>query len=136
MSRAIRVVLVTAFSATLWCHGLSAQPADKAWIDKSNAYTNQLLDHRSSSTTRSAARTRAWPSSTSGSRSPTLADELAQRRELEAVLAKVDAAAAPRRPTSGFGRTSISCNKAFDLQFRREDFELAARGSVPTTPAS
>src|SRR5579862_7410428 len=115
MSRAIRVVLVTAFSATLYCQGLSAQPAEKAWIDKSNAYTNQLLSIEFEHDPERGSRQGLAKFDERVSQ-PTLADQLAERHELQAGLAKVDAAGS--KESDERVREDIDIlNKAFDLRF-------------------
>jgi uncharacterized protein (DUF885 family) len=132
MSRAIRVVLVTTFSAALWCQGLSAQPADKAWIDASNAYTNQLLSIEFEHDPERGSRQGLAEFDERVSQ-PTLADQLAERHELQAALAKVDAARS--KESDERVREDIDIlNKAFDLRFRREDYELAH--AVPFDNAS
>ena len=79
------------------------------------------------------ARSRAWRSSTSRISNPTLADELAERQELEAVLAKIDAARATE--TDNHVQEDLEIlRKAFDLQFREEDFGL--QHEVPFINAS
>jgi hypothetical protein len=54
---------------------------------------------------------------------PTLADELAKRHELKAALTKTDAARA-REPNERIREDLDILHKAFDLQFRKEDYAL------------
>jgi uncharacterized protein (DUF885 family) len=100
----------------------AADPSGKAWIRQSNIYTNMLL----------AVQLEHAPEQ--GSREgvvkfdgritdPSIADQMVQRRELDAVLAKVKAAQA--KETDRDVREDIQILlKAFDLQFRKEDFGL------------
>jgi uncharacterized protein (DUF885 family) len=55
---------------------------------------------------------------------PTLADQLAERRELETVLARLDAARAHETDTKVVQDLDI-LHKALDLRFRKEDYGLA-----------
>jgi len=132
MARAIRVVFLAAFSAALWGQGAGAQPADKGWIDKSNAYTNRML----------AIEFEHDPERGSGQgvakfderiSQPTLADQLAERKQLEAELAKIDAAR-PKESDKRVQEDMEILHKAFDLRFRTQDYELAH--TVPFDNAS
>jgi uncharacterized protein (DUF885 family) len=97
--------------------------AAPAWIEKSNGYTQHLLDidfeHSPEEGTREGLarydRRIAKPS---------MADDLAQRHELEAALAAIakDGAAEQDRNV----REDLEIlRKAFDLRFRKADFDLA-----------
>ena len=69
-----------------------ADPAGRAWVERSNTYTNTLLEvefaHRPERGSRQGLTRYDERIS-----QPTLADQRARRHELEGTLAKVDAAA-------------------------------------------
>ena len=107
--------------AALECAAAPDQP-DKSWIERSNAYTNQFIE----------VQLRHSPEEGSHEgvakfdefiTDPTLADDMAQRHELEAVLKKVDAARAKETDKKIIQDLEI-LHKAFDLNFRRQDYEL------------
>jgi len=123
MPRVIRMLFVTVLSAGLWSQALSAPTADGAWIDKSNAYTNQMLAIEFEHNPERGSRQGVAKFDERISR-PTLADELAERRELQTALAQIDAA----RAKEGDKRVQEDMDilhQAFDLRFRRQDYELA-----------
>jgi uncharacterized protein (DUF885 family) len=100
----------------------AADPPDKPWIERSNAYTNQFIE----------VQLRHSPEEGSHEgvakfdefiTDPSLADDMAQRHELEAVLRKVDAARAKETDKKVLEDLEI-LHKAFDLNFRQQDFEL------------
>jgi uncharacterized protein (DUF885 family) len=100
----------------------AADPPDRPWIERSNAYTNQFIE----------VQLRHSPEEGSHEgvakfdefiTDPTLADDMAQRHELEAVLKKVDAARAKETDKKVLEDLEI-LHKAFDLNFRQQDFEL------------
>jgi Bacterial protein of unknown function (DUF885) len=112
--------------AVLWCGwavwGAAAQqtPPDKAWIGISDGYTNQLL----------AVTLKHGPEGGSAEgleqydtliSNPTLADEKAERHELEAVLVKIKRAEATEKDPRVREDLAI-LEKSFDLQFRRQDY--------------
>ena len=107
--------------AALECAAAPDQP-DKSWIERSNAYTNQFIE----------VQLRHSPEEGSHEgvakfdefiTDPTLADDMAQRHELEAVLKKVDAARAKETDKKIIQDLEI-LHKAFDLNFRQQDYEL------------
>ena len=109
------------FCAALECAAAPDQP-DKSWIERSNAYTNQFIE----------VQLRHSPEEGSHEgvakfdefiTDPTLADDMAQRHELEAVLKKADAARAKETDKKIIQDLEI-LHKAFDLNFRRQDYEL------------
>jgi hypothetical protein len=100
----------------------SADHAEKAWVKQSNDFTNMLLkvqlEH--SPEQGSAQGVAAFDERISD---PSRADQAAERRELEAALSKIKAA----RPTVTDKNVQEDIDilqKSFNLQFRREDFEL------------
>src|SRR5579862_39622 len=106
--------------------------ADATWIERSNAYTGALLDiefeHRPERGSQQGLAKFDERIS-----QPTLADQLARRKELEAQLAKVEAAR-PRESDPRVLQDLAVLHKAFDLSFRREDYEL--QHEVPFLNAS
>ena len=107
----------------------AAAPAEKAWIEKSNTYTNKLLAVEFEHAPEKGSR-QGLAKFDERISNPTLADELAERRELEAALASVNAAAAQepdkkvqediRDPAQGL-RPAVS----------QAGLRAAARGAVP-----
>jgi Bacterial protein of unknown function (DUF885) len=100
----------------------SPEQPDKSWIPRSDAYTSKLLD----------VELRHCPERASGEglakfdtriSNPTLADEMARRHELEEVLVGIDAARFKESDKQVREDLEI-LHKAFDLQFRQEDYEL------------
>ena len=98
-------------------------PPDKTWIEHSNAYTNQLLavqfEHNPERASRQGVAKFDERISV-----PTLADEKAERAELEKTLAQIDAARAHESDKQVLEDLDI-LHKAFDLQFRQQDYRLA-----------
>jgi uncharacterized protein (DUF885 family) len=105
---------------------------EQTWVERSNASTNRLLDvqleHRPEQGSRQGLAKYDERIS-----NPTLADELAERHELEAVLAKVEADGAKEADKRVQEDLAI-LRQAFDLQFRQQDYEL--RHEVPFLNAS
>jgi uncharacterized protein DUF885 len=97
--------------------------AEKAWIKQSNDYTNTLLNVQLEHAPEqgSAQGVAKFDDRISD---PSRADEVVQRRELDAALTKIKAARAT--VTDKNVREDIDIlQKSFNLQFRVEDFELA-----------
>ena len=97
-----------------------AEPAEKAWIEQSNRYTRQLFDIQlkhspEQGSTEGISRLDVEISD------PRLADELAQQRELEAVLTALKTARAQVSDRNVQEDLDI-LQRAFDLQFRTDDF--------------
>ena len=92
------------------------------WIARSNGYTQKLLDvelaHRPERGSREGLAQFDALIST-----PTLADEMQRRHELEKVLAGIDAARAGETDKKVREDMEI-LHKALDLQFRQEDYRL------------
>ena len=98
----------------------AAEPVGKAWIEQSNRYTRQLFDVQlkhspEQGSTEGIARLDVEISD------PRLADELAQQRELEAVLTALKKARAQVSDKSVQEDLDI-LQRAFDLQFRMDDY--------------
>ncbi len=93
------------------------------WVEQGNAYTHMLLSvqHEHSPEQGSAQGVAKFDDRISN---PSRADEIAQRHELEAVLAKIKAARA--NVTDKNVKDDIDIlQKSFNLQFRQQDFQLA-----------
>jgi hypothetical protein len=97
-------------------------PPTKAWIANSDGYTHQLLDIqlKHSPEGGSAQGLAQFDPLISN---PTLADDRAQRRELEVVLAKLKSAESTEK-NENVAEDLVILRKAFDLQFRVEDYNL------------
>ena len=116
------------FLSVMSVAALAQQPAgnaqsEKGWIKQSNEYTNMLLNvqFEHSPEQGSAQGVAKFDQRISD---PSRADEVAERHELEAALAKVKAARATVTDKNVQEDIDI-LQKSFNLQFRQEDFELA-----------
>src|SRR6185369_1347330 len=108
------------------------QAADKAWIAKSNAYTQQLLDVQLKHAPERGSRQGLVKFDKLIS-NPTLADQLETRKELEAVLVKLKAEQTAEKDKNVVQDLEI-LEKTFNLQFREQDYQLAH--NVPFINAS
>jgi uncharacterized protein (DUF885 family) len=97
--------------------------AEKAWIRQSNEYTNMLLSVQLEHTPEQGSQQGVAKFDERIS-DPSRADETAERRELEAALAKVQAARAGITDKNVKEDIDI-LQKSFNLQFRMQDFQLA-----------
>ncbi len=133
MHRLTAAMLLSAFSLAVTAkQTMTSGPLGERWIEQSNVYTNMLLDVHFEHSPEDGSR-QGLAKFDSRISSPTLADQLAERRELEAVLAKIKTAEAAA--SNKHVREDIEIlRKAFDLQFRTEDYEL--RREVPFNNAS
>jgi uncharacterized protein (DUF885 family) len=100
-----------------------SEPAEKAWIKQSNEFTNMLLhvQHEHSPEQGSVQGVAAFDERISD---PSRADEIAERHELEAALAKIKAASGTVNDKNVREDIAI-LQKSFNLQFRVQDFDLA-----------
>jgi uncharacterized protein (DUF885 family) len=128
-SGAILLALVTL--GTVRAPAAEAVP-EAAWIEHSNAYTNQLLRVEFEHNPESGSRQGIAKFDERISR-PTLSDEMAERHELEAALAKIDAARAGEHDPRVAEDLQI-LHQAFDLKFREQDYAL--QHEVPFLNAS
>jgi hypothetical protein len=103
--------------------GSHAQPAEKAWIEQSNRLTNLLLRVELAHSPEQGSLQGLAQYDDRISR-PTLADEMAERHELEAAVAKVEAAQSRITDENVLEDIAI-LRKAFNLRFREEDYQLA-----------
>jgi hypothetical protein len=123
MRRLTTALLSITLSSVALAQGAAgpAQP-DKSWIERSNAYTSQLLDVELAHRPERGSREGLAKFDTLIS-NPTLADEMARRNELEKVLVGIDAARS-RESDKRVQEDLEILHKAFDLQFRQEDYGL------------
>jgi hypothetical protein len=124
MHRLSTAIILSALTVTaIGKQSSGNDPAEKAWIQQSNEYTNLLLSVQleHSPEQGSAQGVAKYDDRISD---PSRADELAERRELEAALAKIKSART--QVTDKNVQEDIEIlQKAFNLQFRKQDFELA-----------
>ena len=107
-------------------------PAQPDWVARSNQYTRQLLDVQFKYAPEGGSAEGIAKYDTLIT-DPTLAAEKAQRKEVEATLARVERDGA--KDTSPEVREDLEIiDKTFKLQFRREDYRLAHK--VPFIDAS
>ena len=131
----MRRLMVAMSGTVMFCAALSSVAADqpdKAWIERSNSYTNQFLDVQLQHAPEQGSHQGLAKFDESIS-DPTLADEMAERHELEAILKKVDAARQKETDKKVLEDLQI-LHKAFDLNFRTQDYEL--QHEVPFINAS
>jgi len=129
--RLTTVILACALPMAAWGESRAGNPAPM-WIERSNTYTNMLLEVQFAHTPERGSR-QGLARFDERISQPTLADEQAERRELEAALAKVDAAA-PKEADKRVQEDMAILHKAFDLQFRQQDYRL--QHEVPFLNAS
>ncbi|HTL21079.1 MAG TPA: DUF885 domain-containing protein [Steroidobacteraceae bacterium] len=133
MHRLTAVILACALPLALRAETTpSAAPSGNGWVGRSNHYTNTLLEVEFAHAPERGSH-QGVASFDQRISHPTLADERARRHELEAALAKVDAAA-PHEADKRVQQDLTILHKAFDLQFRQEDYRL--QHEVPFLNAS
>jgi hypothetical protein len=110
----------------------SASPADNAWIARSNGYTNSLLDVELEHAPEQGSQ-EGVAKFDARITNPSLADELEERKELEAAIVKLKTARSQERDPHVEEDLAILL-KAFDLKFRVDDF--AIQREVPFFNAS
>ena len=120
MDRSIAAILLCAFSLAAACR--EAPDTTPSWIKQSNEYTNKLLSVELEHTPEEGTRQGVAKFDQLIS-NPTLADDLAQRHELEAVLETIKAAQKTEKNRYVLEDLEI-LRKAFELQFREQDYEL------------
>lgn len=97
--------------------------AEPAWVARSNQYTQLLLDVQMKHSPESASM-QGQAQYDSAITDATRADEIAQRKELEAVLANLKKAEAKEKDPSVRQDLQI-LQKTFDLRFRQDDYQLS-----------
>jgi uncharacterized protein (DUF885 family) len=135
MHRLTGAILLCALSFAARCPaaaGEAGAAADKAWIERSNTYTNRLLAVEFEHDPEQGSRQGLEQFDRRISR-PTLADEMAERHELETVLAQLDAAR-PKESDQRVREDLEIVHQAFDLRFRQQDYRL--QHEVPLLNAS
>ena len=133
MYRMTAAALLCAVSLT----GVSQQVSDKgggdkSWIDRSNVYTNMVLDVQLEHSPENGSQ-EGLAKFDSRISDPTLSDELAERRELEAVVTKLKSAETAETDKRVQEDLQI-LGKALDLRFRQDDFGI--QHEVPFLNAS
>ena len=128
--RKLMLVVVVVISSVL--ASAQAQPADKSWIAVSNGYANMLIDvffkhHPEAGTQQGLSQ---YDNKVS---QPTLADENQERKETEAVLVKLQSAAAEKQQQDVAEDLQIMIRRV-TLNFKRQDFQRA--NEVPFLNAS
>jgi hypothetical protein len=116
------VLFLVAFAATAVAQQPAAgDQAEKSWIKQSNEYTNSLLSiqFEHSPEQGSAQGVAKYDERISD---PSRANEIAERRELEAALAKIKTAAVTDKSVK---EDIVILQKSFNLKFRQQDFGLA-----------
>jgi len=101
----------------------ASEPGAAPWIARSNAWAGMILDVQFEHAPEFGSREGLVKFDTRISQ-PTLADDRKQRRELEAVLAKITAQQS-RETDENVAQDLEIMRKALDLRFRREDYERA-----------
>jgi uncharacterized protein (DUF885 family) len=128
--------LAAIFLGLLTAATCRAQPADgapsRAWIERSNSYTDRLLAVELEHDPERGSREGIAKFDERISQ-PTLADELAARHELQRILAEVDAARGKESDQRVREDLQI-LDKAFSLKFRQQDYRL--QHEVPFLNAS
>jgi uncharacterized protein (DUF885 family) len=133
MQRLIALAFFSVFSySAMSQHAPADDAAAKVWIAKSNTYTNSLLNVQLEHSPELGSQ-EGLSKFDDRISDPTLADELAERRELEAALVKVKAARATETDKNVQEDLDILL-KAFNLYFRRQDY--AQQHEVPFNNAS
>jgi hypothetical protein len=131
MYRLTAAILLSAFSLTATSQQApGVDHSDKPWIKQSDVYTNMLLDVEFQHSPEDGSR-QGLAKFDSRISNPSLIDQLAQRRELEAVLAKLKTA---QTSDKNVQEDLEIIRKAFNLRFRQEDFDL--QHEVPFLNAS
>ncbi len=123
MHRSIGALVLCALSFAASSQQAGSRRPDQAWIERSNAYTNRLLAVEFEHDPEQGSR-QGLAQFDERISHPTLADEMARRHELEAVLAKLEGARAQESDPRVQEDLDI-LHKAFDLQFREQDYALA-----------
>ena len=124
MLRSSAAILASAFAlAAVGQEAPHGTPPEQAWIERSNALTDTLLDVEFAHAPERGSR-QGLAKFDERISHPTLADEMARRHELEAALGKLDAVRAHESDKRVRQDLDI-LHKAFDLMFRTEDYELA-----------
>lgn len=128
--KAAILLSIVPFSA--WCAQTPEAAPERAWVEQSNVYTNRLLAVQFEHDPERGSREGVAKFDERVS-NPTLADEMAERRELEATLKQIEAARAGE-PDKRVQEDLDILHKAFDLKFRQQDYRL--QHEVPFLNAS
>jgi uncharacterized protein (DUF885 family) len=124
LQRFSAAILLSAISfAAMADNSAEGDHTEKAWIKQSNEYTNMLLSVQLEHSPEQGS-TQGVAKFDDRISNPSRAEEIAERHELEAALAKIKAAQAGVTDKNVKEDITI-LQKAFNLQFRMQDFQLA-----------
>jgi uncharacterized protein (DUF885 family) len=118
----VATVIVSFCSPIAWSQATPGEHG-KAWVERSDSFTTRLLNVQLEHTPEQGSR-QGLAKFDDRVSNPTLADEMAERHELERVLKEIDAAR-PKETDKKVQEDLEILHKAFDLRFRQEDYELA-----------
>src|SRR5450432_158042 len=122
-----RIVPATLVSVLISCSAVAQEapapaPPRRAWVEQSNAYTNQLLDVQFEHTPEDGSHEGLARFDERISK-PTLVDQLAERKQLKEILAKIQAARGGISDPRVLQDLDI-LHTAFDLKFRKQDYSI------------
>src|ERR1700733_5508775 len=124
LQRFSAAILLSAISfAAMADSSAEGDHTEKAWIKQSNEYTNMLLSVQLEHSPEQGS-TQGVAKFDDRISNPSRGDEIAERHELEAALAKIKAARATVTDKNVKEDIEI-LQKSFNLRFRMEDFQLA-----------
>jgi uncharacterized protein (DUF885 family) len=133
MHRLTAAILASSVSLAAWsAQAPNADQASQEWVERSNAYTNRLLEVQFEHAPEMGSR-QGLAKFDERVSDPTLADELAERHQLEQALGKIEVEGAKESDQRVQEDLEI-VRKTFDLRFRRQDYEL--QHQVPFLNAS
>jgi uncharacterized protein (DUF885 family) len=115
-------ILLSALPIAAFGQTSAADHAPKAWIQQSNTFTNMLLDVDLEHSPEAASE-QGLAKFDERISDPRRADEIAQRRDLEAALAKVKSARTAVTDKNVLQDIDI-LQRSYNLRFRTEDFAL------------
>jgi uncharacterized protein (DUF885 family) len=113
---------MTASNVTGRAQTAAAAPVEPVWVVRSNQYTQELLDVQLKHSPEEGS-SQGLAKYDTEITDATRADEIVQRKELENVLVELKKVEAKEKDTNVHEDLEI-VEKAFDLQFRRDDYQL------------
>jgi len=133
MRRLTATLLASVIGFSAPCLAATATSApEKPWVEQSNTYTNMLLDVQLAHSPELGSQ-EGLAKYDERISDPSIADQLVERKELEAVLSTLRPVQAREKDENVREDLEI-IQKAFNLQFRQDDFDLAHK--VPFMNAS
>jgi hypothetical protein len=121
MHRLHAALLLSAVALTATAQPAANDQSEKGWIKQSNEYTNMLLSIQLEHAPEQGS-SQGVAKFDDRISNPSLADETAERRELEAALAKIKTAVVADKRVK---EDIVILQKSFNLRFRQQDFGLA-----------